>query len=73
MLTEIEDLKITEYNDLLSQILENIHYSIFLLDREGKILDCNDTAEGFLSYSKENIIKKNFLDFIKIPIGFYST
>jgi PAS domain S-box-containing protein len=73
MTGDMEDLEAYDYKHLYFHIFEKINAAIFLLDREGRIIFCNSFTEIILDCDKEHIIGKNFLDFIKIPLIFYST
>jgi histidine kinase len=44
------------------EIFNNIPNPIFVLDRELKIIDCNDMVSGVYGYHKEDILRKPFTD-----------
>ena len=44
------------------EIFNNIPNPIFVLDRELRIIDCNDMVFGVYGYSKEDILRKPFTD-----------
>ncbi len=44
------------------EIFNNIPNPIFVLDRELRIIDCNDMVFGVYGYSKEDIMRKPFTD-----------
>jgi PAS domain S-box-containing protein len=49
----------------ISQLLESFPTSLFILDYEGNIIDSNHSALNFIAESDEQIVKKNFRDFIE--------
>jgi len=48
------------------EIFNNIPNPIFVLDRELKIIDCNDMVFGVYGYRKEDILRKPFTDLFEL-------
>ena len=48
--------------ELFRNLVENLQFSIFLLEANKNIYDCNTSAELYLKRSKEDFIGKNFFD-----------
>ena len=42
--------------------METFQNSIILIDRKGKIIDCNPATEKFFNRKIESLINKNFMD-----------
>lgn len=73
MVYELANFEINDFKSLYFHLFENNDNSVFLVNEDGKIIDCNNTAQMFLNHKKQQIVGEDFLDFIKIPLGFYST
>ncbi|MFX1302041.1 MAG: PAS domain S-box protein [Promethearchaeota archaeon] len=54
--------KIKESETKYRHLFESSPYSIILVDRKGKIIDCNPATEKFFNRKIEEIINQNFLD-----------
>ncbi|MFW9989614.1 MAG: PAS domain S-box protein [Candidatus Odinarchaeota archaeon] len=64
---DITDRKLTEQKLRESEknyrhLFENSSYSIILIDRKGKIIDCNQATEKIFSRKIEDLKNKNFLE-----------
>ncbi|MDA8306808.1 MAG: ATP-binding protein [Deltaproteobacteria bacterium] len=44
------------------ELFNNIPYPIFILDKDLKIIDCNDMVFGVYGYRKEDVLRKSFTD-----------
>ncbi|MFX1419332.1 MAG: PAS domain S-box protein, partial [Promethearchaeota archaeon] len=54
--------KIRDSETLYRHLFESTPYSIILIDRKGKIVDCNPATEKLFNRKIEDLINKNFLD-----------
>lgn len=67
IIRDVEDRKKIEHSfkdseELFRNLVENFQFSIFLLEANKNIYDCNTTAELYLKRSKEEFIGENFFD-----------
>jgi len=67
IIRDITDKKRIEHSfkdseELLRNLVENLQFSIFLLEANKNIYDCNTTAELYIKRSKEEFIGENFFD-----------
>ena len=67
IIKDVTDKKKIEHSfkdseELFRNLVENLQFSIFLLDANKSIYDCNTSAELYLKRSKEDFIGKNFFD-----------
>ena len=68
-ITEIimTEKKLKESETRYRHLFDSTPYAIWLLDLEGKMIDCNDTMKKFMiRFEKEDLIGKNFLEIIKM-------
>lgn len=67
IIRDVTDKKKIEHSfkdskELFRNLVENLQFSIFLLEANKNIYDCNTTAELYLKRSKEDFIGENFFD-----------
>ncbi len=54
--------KLKESETKYRHLFQRSHYSIILIDRKGKIIDCNPVTENIFNRKIESMINRNFLD-----------
>jgi PAS domain S-box-containing protein len=59
---KIAEQKLKESEIKYRHLFENSPYSIILINREGKIIDCNPATEKIFNNKIEELINRNFLD-----------
>lgn len=67
IIRDVTDKKKIEHSfkdskELFRNLVENLQFSIFLLEANKNIYDCNTAAELYLKRSKEDFIGENFFD-----------
>jgi len=64
---KIAEKVLKESEKKFRKLFKNFPFSIFLLDSNKKIYDCNGFAEIYLNKSKEDLIEKEFFNLFTIP------
>ncbi|MHA2283874.1 MAG: PAS domain S-box protein [Promethearchaeota archaeon] len=61
---KLSEQKLKESELKYRHLFENSPYSIILVNRKGEIIDCNPATEKIFNNKIEELINRNFLDFI---------
>jgi len=62
-----EKIELKEAEQKFRHLFETSPYSIILMNFKGKIIECNPVTEKLFKYKEEELIGKNFLEFITFP------
>jgi len=60
---KILEKEVSERKEEYETIFKNLPFMAFTLDRKGRLLDANKTAEEFVGHKKADLIGKNFHEF----------
>ncbi|MFW9971478.1 MAG: PAS domain-containing protein [Candidatus Odinarchaeota archaeon] len=62
-----EKIALKDAEHMFHHLFETSPSSIILLNFKGDIIDCNRTSEKLFNYTKDELIGKNFIEFLNFP------